>query len=85
MADVIDDAGELNALYQNVAFKNAGFSTDADTPSPILAPQTHPDFDGKHCIDCEVEIPAQRLAWGRVRCTDCESILELKKKTTGIR
>jgi hypothetical protein len=84
MADVIDDAGEYNAIYQDAAFKTAGFSTDG-TPSPILAPQTHPDFDGEHCVDCGIEIPAKRLAWGRVRCTDCESILELKKRTVGTR
>ena len=82
MADVIDDAGEYNAIYQDVAFKNAGFSTDG-RPSPVLAAQTHPDFDGVHCVDCDVEIPAERLAWGRVRCTACQEIIELKKKTVG--
>lgn len=83
MADVVDDAGEYNQIYQDAAFKTAGFSFEEGKPSPVLAPQTHPDFDGAHCVDCETEIPAKRLAWGRVRCTDCEAILELKKKTTG--
>jgi hypothetical protein len=84
MADVVDDAGEYNEIYQAAAFRAAGISVDG-TPSPALAPQTHPDFDGVHCVDCEIEIPAKRLAWGRVRCTDCESILELKKRTVGTR
>lgn len=82
MADVIDDAGELNAVYQDAAFKTAGFDFSAKE-SPALKAQTHPDFDGLHCVDCDVEIPEQRLKWGRVRCTACESVRELKKKTTG--
>jgi len=36
------------------------------------APQSHPDFDGKHCIDCEMKIPQQRLAMGKIRCVECQ-------------
>ena len=35
-------------------------------------PQTHPDFDGVHCLVCDVEIPAKRLEAGRIRCVDCQ-------------
>lgn len=35
-------------------------------------PQRHPDFDGKHCLDCEDELPQVRLAYGRIRCTPCQ-------------
>ncbi len=45
-----------------------------------LAPQVSEDFDGEHCIDCGVEIPKQRLAMGRIRCTDCESKVERMRK-----
>lgn len=38
--------------------------------------ETHPDFDGVHCVRCDEEIPTQRLAMGKVRCTDCQSFLE---------
>ncbi len=82
MADPVDEASEYNAVYQDAAFRAAGFSVDG-APSPVLAPQTHPDFDGQHCVDCEVSIPEARLKWGRVRCTECENIIELKKKTVG--
>lgn len=41
-------------------------------------PETHPDFDGVHCVECDQEIPAQRLAMLRVRCTHCQSILEYR-------
>jgi RNA polymerase-binding transcription factor DksA len=46
----------------------------------LLKPQKHPDFDGEHCLDCGVEIPAARLADGRIRCVDCQSLLEVKSK-----
>jgi hypothetical protein len=47
--------------------------------------QTHPDFDGEHCVECEVDMPTERLAAGRVRCTICESAIEVKLKFRGVR
>lgn len=41
--------------------------------------ETHPDFDGKHCVDCEIEIPEARLALGKVRCVDCQSLKEKRR------
>ena len=42
---------------------------------------THPDFDGKHCIDCDDAIPPKRLAVMRcVRCATCQEIFERKSK-----
>jgi RNA polymerase-binding transcription factor DksA len=38
--------------------------------------ESHPDFDGKHCLECGGDMPEQRLAWGRIRCVDCQSLLE---------
>lgn len=40
------------------------------------APQKHPCFDGLHCVQCDGEIPAGRLALGRVRCIHCQEYLE---------
>lgn len=45
-----------------------------------LRPETHPDFDGKHCVECDVGIPPERLAMGKVRCTHCQSTLEYKRR-----
>lgn len=42
-------------------------------------PESHPDFDGKHCIDCDGEIPAKRLELHRIRCVDCQSMLEAQR------
>ena len=44
------------------------------------APETHPDFDGKHCVNCEVTIPKARLELNKVRCVDCQALLEQKSK-----
>jgi RNA polymerase-binding transcription factor DksA len=38
--------------------------------------ESHPDFDGEHCIDCEDDIPAERLAMGKIRCVPCQLVLE---------
>lgn len=40
------------------------------------AAESHPDFDGKHCVECDTEIPAGRLALGKVRCVYCQTIKE---------
>lgn len=45
-----------------------------------LAPQSHPDFDGVHCVDCEAKLPRLRLDMGRVRCTDCQDLLDRQQK-----
>ncbi len=46
----------------------------------LSAPESHPDFDGKHCVSCDVLIPKARLELKKVRCVDCQSLLELKSK-----
>ncbi len=46
-------------------------------------PQTHPDFDGLHCIDCEEDLPAVRLAYKRVRCTVCQEAQDKRDKLRG--
>lgn len=29
-------------------------------------------FDGEHCVECEDDLPAVRIAYGKVRCTPCQ-------------
>ena len=45
------------------------------------APERHPDFDGQHCVEehCGVDIPAARLVLGKVRCVDCQTLLEKRR------
>lgn len=44
------------------------------------APETHPNFNGLDCVDCEDPIPEARLAHGRVRCVACQTRLEQRRK-----
>lgn len=46
----------------------------------LVKPQTHPDFDGKDCLECSDPMPAARLLAGRIRCTRCETIVEKRNK-----
>lgn len=48
-----------------------------------LKPQSHPDFDGETCLDCGAVMPDQRLADGRIRCTECETAREKRGKMFG--
>lgn len=42
----------------------------------LNARQFHPDFDGRHCIECDIEIPRVRLDLGKVKCVDCQAAFE---------
>lgn len=46
----------------------------------MVAPETHPDFDGESCVDCGDDIPQLRLDMGRVRCVYCQEKIERKSK-----
>ena len=69
MPDLADHADPLIALFQAAAEQRARGKS---------GPQSHPDFDGLHCVqpDCGAEIPAGRLALGRVRCVECQGLKE---------
>ena len=43
-------------------------------------PQTHPNFDGKHCLECDIEMPPARLQAGRIRCVDCQEEVEAAER-----
>ncbi len=70
MADPCDIAGETIEACQAEAERRARGKS---------APETHPDFDGVHCLDCDDEIPAARLKLGKIRCVPCQSLLEPRK------
>ncbi len=74
-SDPLDAATELTEELNSRAIAN--FRNAAK-------PETHPDFDGEHCIDCEDDIPQVRLAMGRVRCVTCQSILERRAQGRGV-
>lgn len=45
--------------------------------------ESHPDFNGEDCAICEVQMPKERLALGKVLCITCQSIKERKAKLQG--
>lgn len=74
MADFIDDAQAVNELHQEVSLQNQ---------KARLLPDQQPNYaewDGKTCVECGDDIPLQRVAWQRCRCTPCEDFLEKRKK-----
>ena len=48
------------------------------------APETHPEFNGVDCIECNEPIPPARLSLHKVRCVECQSRLERIKKMGGV-
>lgn len=71
--DVLDQAQEITDFMREKT---------VDLIRQHAKPEQHPDFDGKHCVepDCEVEIPDERLAMGKVRCVPCASRIEQKNR-----
>ena len=53
------------------------FRSDAEAKARgRSAPEFDAAFDGSHCVECEDEIPAPRLALGKVRCVPCQQLRE---------
>lgn len=71
-------------VYDDVDIANAAESlliTKAlESHRAKLAPETDPNFDGEHCLDCEEEIPIERLALGKIFCFDCQTIKDEMEK-----
>lgn len=71
LSEQIDQAQEMQRENEARALANVRAN---------LAPETHPDFDGKHCVDCTGLIPKARLLMEKVRCVVCQDILERGSK-----
>lgn len=71
LADEADRASVIEAAFNADALRDARLKAQAEK---------HPDFDGKHCVECGEELPRVRLALGRVRCVECQSMLERQRK-----
>jgi RNA polymerase-binding transcription factor DksA len=66
------------ASLQEEAFRNAALRAIKGTLR-----ETHPDFDGENCMDCEGEIPHERLSLGKIRCVHCQHAKETISKLRG--
>jgi len=71
LSDESDAASQQESLHTESSIKDI---------QKLLEPQLHPDFDGETCLSCGEDMPKQRLSAGRIRCTHCESKLEVKSK-----
>lgn len=73
-ADELDMASEMEMIFNEEA---------QQAVAARLQPETHPDFDGRHCIECEDELPELRLTMGRIHCVSCQQRIENEKKVYG--
>lgn len=69
--DESDRASAIVAILNEDALREA---------RKLAQPETHPDFDGSHCVVCGEKIPKARLKLGRVRCVECQEKLERNRK-----
>jgi RNA polymerase-binding transcription factor DksA len=70
MADIADIANDrAEQLLARALSKQVGKS----------APESHPDFNGRDCVDCVEPIPAERRQLGKVRCVGCQGVLERRR------
>lgn len=86
--DLNMDPNHVGFLGRDEVFDETEFAqyieqaqTDAAVKNAVAKakPEYHPDFDGKHCVDCDEEIPAPRLKLHKVRCIHCQDFLEKRK------
>lgn len=75
--EVYDDADIASAM-------EAGFIALAlQRHKEKVAPEKHPDFDGENCLECGIRIPNERLELGKIRCVECQRVLEKLNKQQG--
>ena len=74
LTDESDRASAIEAQFNEDALEEARRK---------IAPETSPDFDGLHCIDCGEKIMAARLKLGKIRCIDCQTLKEKQSRVFG--
>lgn len=70
MADIIDDAQELNEQHLEQSLRKF-------RESRPVAPG---EFDGYHCVECGEPVEAPRLALGFWHCIECAKVIELRRR-----
>jgi RNA polymerase-binding transcription factor DksA len=77
----IDDSPVISDDSDRATWLEEQFNAAAlDQARQRAAPETHADFDGKHCVDCGEIIPKGRRELGKVRCISCQQAIELRDK-----
>lgn len=72
MADIIDNASELEDLQRDAALSMRRINCNT--------------VSAEHCAECAEDIPAPRRAAvpGCQTCADCQGFIELKRRQRGI-
>lgn len=72
-SDILDLSSQISEDLLNAGIKNTRNK---------LAPEQHPLFDGVNCVEeaCRVPIPKVRLDMGRIRCVDCQQLVEQRAR-----
>lgn len=81
MIDVFDPTAD-----ENDRASNAELTHNLDSIERIRAlaqPEFHPDFDGRHCVECGEAVPKPRLSLGKVRCLSCQERIEAQAALRG--
>jgi RNA polymerase-binding transcription factor DksA len=72
---------ELTDENDRASAIEAQFNEDAlEVARRRTAPEVDPDFDGVHCIECAEGIPAARLKLSKIRCIECQTVIEKQEK-----
>jgi RNA polymerase-binding transcription factor DksA len=70
--DIVDAADSVVELWTADAERRARGKS---------APESHPEFDGSHCVECGDLIHPDRLKLGRIRCIYCQGEIERLART----
>lgn len=70
-ADLIDQAEEVT-----VRLRDAGLANVRNEVRPQQARDENGEWPIKECVDCDVEIPEERLELARIRCVSCQEYHE---------
>lgn len=78
------ESAETGEVYDEMDLVQMRFLQEqaALTKSPKFLAQSHPNFDGVHCVnpDCEDDLPEARIKLGRIYCVSCQEIIDKKSK-----
>lgn len=74
-SDPLDMASRHEEAFTALALKAAAKN---------LERETHPDFDGQHCMECGNEIEDGRLKLHKIRCIECQRAIEQLNKLRSV-
>lgn len=74
-ADDLDRAADLTRVLENKALEAVRKASKPQQVQCVDGSWPNPD-----CVDCGEPIVVERLRMGRIRCFDCQDLLERRKR-----